>query len=319
MPTLVKNQNLTQLSIIIVSWNVCHLLRACLHSIQVGKGDLRLDVIVVDSHSKDGSPDMVLQEFPWVHLIRCSENVGFPKGNNIGILHATGQYVMLLNPDTEVIGNALSQMVAYLEQNPDVGVVSPQLLNSDGSVQSSRRRFPTLATGIFESTWLQPYAPPTLLEHYYALDLPDHGVADVDWVVGAAMVVRQEVIGQVGDMDEIYFMYSEELDWCKRIKMAGWRVVYLPMAQVIHHSGKSSEQVVTARHIYFQQAKLRYFRKYHGKVPALLLRLLLLANYTGQIFIEGGKALLGNRPTLRWQRIQSYWQILRSGLRPAGY
>lgn len=319
MKSGIGSQNIIQLSIIIVSWNVRDLLRTCLRSIQVGKGNLNLDVIVVDSYSSDGSPNMVAQEFPWVHLIRCSENVGFPKGNNIGILHASGQYVMLLNPDTEVIGNALARLVAYLDQHPDIGVVSPQLLNPDGSVQSSRRRFPTLTTGIFESTWLQPYAPNGLMNRYYALDLSDQAIADVDWVVGAAMVVRQEVIGQVGDMDEAYFMYSEELDWCKRIKEAGWRVVYLPMAQVIHHLGKSSEQAVTARHLYFQRAKLRYFQKYHGKVPALILRLILLANYAFQILLEGSKGIIGHRPALRWQRIQSYWQILRSGLRPAGY
>ncbi len=310
---------LIDLSIIIVSWNVCDLLRRCLQSIAAGQGDLHLDVIVVDGGSVDGSPQMVAQEFPEVHLIACRENVGFPKGNNIGLMQAAGRYIMLLNPDTEIVDAALPRLVAFLDSHLDVGVVGPQLLCSDGRVQSSRRRFPTLVTAFLESTWLQPYAPARILRHYYALDLPDAAVADVDWVVGAALMTRREVVGQVGDMDEAYFMYSEELDWCRRIKEAGWRVVYLPAAQIVHHEGKSSEQAVTARHIHFQRARLRYFRKFHGAVPAFCLRFFLLASYVYQLLLEAAKGVLGHRRDLRWQRVNSYWQVLRSGLRPAGY
>ncbi len=307
------------LSIIIVSWNVRDLLRRCLQSIAAGQGDLRLDVIVVDSGSVDGSPQMVAQEFPQVHLIACQENVGFPKGNNIGLVQAAGRYIMLLNPDTEVVGAALPRLVSFLDNHPDVGVVGPQLLYGDGRVQSSRRRFPTLATAFLESTWLQPYAPSHVLRRYYALDLPDAATADVDWVVGAALMTRQEVVAQVGEMDEGYFMYSEELDWCRRMKAAGWRVVYLPASQIIHHEGKSSEQAVTARHIHFHRARLRYFRKFHGVVPAFCLRLFLLASYAYQLLWEAAKGVLGHRRDLRWQRVNAYWQVLRSGLRPAGY
>ena len=310
---------LIDLSIIIVSWNVRDLLRRCLQSIVAAQGSLRLDVIVVDGGSVDGSPQMVAQEFPHVHLIACQENVGFPKGNNIGLVQAAGRYILLLNPDTEIVGDALRRLTAFLDSQPDVGVVGPQLLHSDGRVQSSRRRFPTLTTAFLESTWLQPYAPAGVLRRYYALDLPDGATADVDWVVGAALMTRREVVGQVGEMDEGYFMYSEELDWCRRIKEAGWRVVYLPAAQIVHHEGKSSEQAVTARHIYFQRARLRYFRKFHGGVPAFCLRLFLLTSYLYQLLLEAAKGVLGHRRELRWQRVKSYWQVLRSGLRPAGY
>jgi N-acetylglucosaminyl-diphospho-decaprenol L-rhamnosyltransferase len=114
-------------------------------------------------------------------------------------------------------------------------------------------------------------------------------------------------------------MYSEELDWCYRIKAAGWQIIYLPTAQVIHHVGKSSEQAVTARHINFQRAKLRYFYKYHGWLTAWLLRLFILWNYGWQLFVEGLKGIVGHKRPLRWQRVRAYWQVLRSGLRPAGY
>ena len=312
-----------QLSIIIVSWNVRELLDKCLRSIVAARGDMELEVIVVDSGSSDGTPEMVEESFGErafpVHVIARSNNVGFPKGNNIGIRQARGKYILLLNPDTEIVGDALQVMVSYLDENEDVGVVGPQLRYPDSSVQSSRRRFPTFATAIWESTWLEPWAPERLLDHYYVLDRPDDTASDVDWVVGACMLTRRKVVEQVGLLDEDYFMYSEELDWCRRIKAAGWRVVYLPAAKVIHHEGKSSEQAVTARHINFQRAKLRYFRKYHGRLVCILLRLFLLLNYLWQMVLEGVKGLLGHKRSMRWQRVAVYWQVVKSGLRPAGF
>jgi GT2 family glycosyltransferase len=307
------------LSIVIVSWNVRDLLHACLRALERDRRTVDMEVIVVDGGSGDGSANMVSQTFHWVDLIALDENVGFPRGNNIGLARADGRYVMLLNPDAETLPGALGRMVRFMDEHPDVGAVGPQLLNPDHSVQSSRRRFPTLRTAFVESTWLQPYAPAQALRHYYALDLPDNATADVDWVVGAALAVRGEVLSEVGNLDEGYFMYSEELDWCRRIKDAGWRVIYYPAAQIVHHVGKSSEQAVTARHIHFQRAKLRYFRKYHGVAAASLLRLFLLASYAWQLLVELAKWLLGHRRELRRQRIAAYWQVLRSGLPAAGY
>ena len=312
------------LSLIIVSWNVRDLLQDCVNSIIVGRGHLNVEVVIVDSASSDGSPQMVQDEFPqdrfpWIHLIACDNNVGFPKGNNIGLKTAVGRHILLLNPDTIVLGAALPQMVNYMDANPDIGVLGPQLLNPDKSVQSSRRRFPTMATAFFESSWLEPYAPAKLLQTYYAEDIADDAVADVDWVMGAAMLVPAHVVTQIGGMDEAYFMYSEELDWCRRIKDAGWRVVYYPEAKIIHYTGKSSEQAVTARHVNFQRAKLRYFRKYNGRFSAFILRLFLLCNYLWQIIVEGIKWLLGHKRPLRCQRIRAYWQVVKSGLPPAGY
>ena len=261
---------------------------------------------------------MVAAEFPGVTLLPQADNVGFPRGNNIALARARGDALLLLNPDTVIRGDALPVLVAYLAAHPDVGAVGPQLLNPDGSVQSSRRRFPTLATGFLESTWLEGLAP-GVLRRYYALDLPDDATADVDWLTGACILVPRAVYERVGGLDEGYYMYSEELDWCRRIRAAGWRVVYLPAARVAHHVGKSSEQAVTARHINFQRAKLRYFRKYHGRAAAGLLRLFLLASYGWQLLLEAAKGALGSQPELRRQRVRAYRDVLRSGLRPAGY
>jgi hypothetical protein len=137
----------------------------------------------------------------------------------------------------------------------------------------------------------------------------------VDWVKGAALLARREAIERVGPMDEEFFMYSEELDWCRRFREAGWRVVYLPTAQIVHHEGKSSEQVVAARHIHFQTSKVRYFRKYHGAVAAEGLRLFLLGNYVWQLGLEGAKWLVGSKRPMRTERVAAYWQVLQSRLR----
>jgi GT2 family glycosyltransferase len=290
------------------------LLRRCLESIFASRLP-GLEVIVVDNASSDGSLEMLRTEFSHVTLIANSENRGFPAGNNQGLAAARGRFVMALNPDTEIVGDALRRVVAHLEAHPEVGALGPQLLNPDGSVQSSRRRFPTFVTALFESTWLQGIAPRRVLRRYTMDDVPDDTVHEVDWVTGACIGVRREVLETVGVFDEDFFMYSEELDWCRRIQAAGWKIVYLPEAKVIHHAGKSSEQAVAARHIHFQASKVRYFRKYHGRLAAGALRAALLAMYVWQIGLESIKALLGHKRDLRLQRIGVYWQVLRSGLK----
>jgi N-acetylglucosaminyl-diphospho-decaprenol L-rhamnosyltransferase len=257
---------------------------------------------------------MVRSKFPRVRLITNRNNRGFPAANNQGIAAADGRYVLLLNPDTELVGDALVTMVAVADAQPDVAVVGPRLLNPDGSVQHSRYRFPTLTTAFFESTWLQPYAPRRVLEWYYALDLPTEGLSDVDWVRGAALLARRQAIDAVGLLDEGFFMYSEELDWCRRFRDGGWRVVYVPEAQVVHHEGKSSEQAVAARHVNFQTSKVRYFRKYHGVAAAEVLRAFLLGTYVWQLGLEAAKWLVGHKRALRAQRVTAYLQVLRSRL-----
>lgn len=312
------------LSILIVSWNVSGLLANCLESILSSpisidssqSETLRTEIIVVDSASSDDTAEMVRRRFPQVKLLAQTENVGFTRSNNIALREARGRYLLLLNPDTEIVRDAIPTMVAYLDQHPDVGIVGPHTLNDDGSTQSTRRHFPNFWIGIFESTWLQPYAPKSLLDYYYyANGTPSDATLDVDWVQGSAMMVRREIYEQIGGLDEGYVMYSEELDWCKRAKERGWRVVFLGDAKVIHYGGKSSEQAVARSHILFQQSKLRYFRKYHGWLTAQFLRLFLLFNYLVQLEIEIGKTILGHKRAMRRERIHAYWQVLRSGLR----
>jgi N-acetylglucosaminyl-diphospho-decaprenol L-rhamnosyltransferase len=308
---------LFELSIIIVSWNVRDLLRTCLQSIYATwPGDsAALELLVVDSASSDGSADMVRAEFPRVTLIENRQNVGFTAGNNQAIARSGGRYVLLLNPDTVLLPGALPAMVAYLEAHPEIGVVGPKLLNPDRTVQSSRRRFPTLSTAFLESTVLQQWWPNNdTLRRYYILDRNDDETLDVDWVVGACLMVRREAIAHVGGLDDGFFMYSEEMDWCYRLKQAGWGVIYLPAAQVIHYGGQSSRQVVADQHIYFQRSKIRFFKKHRGVWVAALLRSFLLVNYAYQLAAESLKWAVGHKRPLRAGRIRAYSQVLKSGL-----
>jgi N-acetylglucosaminyl-diphospho-decaprenol L-rhamnosyltransferase len=315
------------LSIVIVSWNVRDLLRRCLQSVvaevQPGPDDgvfqiggWQVEILVIDNASTDGSSEMVRDQFPQAHLIANEENRGFTAANNQGLARSQGRYLLLLNPDTEIVGDALAAMIGYSQANSEVGALGPRLLNPDGSAQSSRRRFPTFSTALVESTVVQEWWNDNrILRRYYMADTPDDAIQPVDWVVGACLLVRRRAYEQVGGLDEGYFMYSEELDWCRRIKAAGWEVVYLPTAAVIHHEGKSSEQVAPARHIYFQSSKVRYFRKHHGAFQAEALRWFLLLTYAYQAARESLKWLVGHKRPMRAERVRAYREVLKSGLR----
>jgi N-acetylglucosaminyl-diphospho-decaprenol L-rhamnosyltransferase len=309
------------LSIVIVSWNVKDLLRHCLSSAADGltleRGQhLSVQIIVVDNASSDGSAEMVRAEFPHVQVIANETNVGFTQGNNQGLAACDGRYALLLNPDTEVVGDALGKMVGFMQERPRVGALGPQLLYPDGGVQSSRRRFPRFTTALLEGTFLQQWFPNSeLLKRYYVLDGADGETQEVDWVVGACLLLRRSTLDEVGPLDERFFMYSEEMDWCYRAKKLGWQVFYYAEAQVVHHEGKSSEQVLPVRHIQFQRSKVLFFSKYHGRLRGEILRLYLLSTYLWQTAVEGLKWLVGHKRPLRRQRVAAYWQVLRSGLR----
>lgn len=277
---------------------------------------LRIEVIVVDNASSDGSQEMIRAEFPHVRLISNDRNRGFTAANNQGLNLSRGRTLLLLNPDAELLDDALLTMTRYMDDHPEVGALGPQLRYPDGSPQSSRRRFPTLATGLVESTILQEWWPDNrLIRRYTVADRGDDLVQEVDWLVGACLLVRRQAYEEVGGLDEGYFMYSEEMDWCRRLKDAGWRIIYLPTAVVIHHEGKSSEQVVAARHIHFHSSKVRYFRKHHGRWQGEFLRCFLLLTYVYQLGREGLKWLVGHKRPLRADRVRAYWQVLRSRLR----
>lgn len=304
------------LSVVIVNWNVCALLRRCLSSIlTTTPSGPTCQVIVVDCASTDDSVAMVRREFPAVQLIASPENLGYARGANLGAARALGRYLMIMNPDTEVIGDALAVLVRYMDAHPQVGAAGPQLRYADGRAQPSRRRFPTLATAFWESTLLQQWFPHNrFARHYYMADRAADSAQAVDWLVGAALIIRRDTWQEVGPLDEGYFMYFEELDWCRRCRAAGWEVHYVPQAVILHHEAQSSDQVPAARAIYFQRSKVRYFRKYHGAAWANCIRLFLLCTFAVQLLEETLKWLIGHKRPLRRERMRAYWQVLRSRL-----
>jgi len=320
-----------RLCIVIVNWNVCDLLRDCLRSVYASQpntpetGDrlaidgVTVDVKVVDNASSDDSVSMLRATFPQVDLLVSDTNLGFTAGNNLALLQCDHDYVLLLNPDTVVSPDALTTMLRTMRDHPEVGALGPRLLYGDGTPQSSRRRLPNLAMAMMESTLLEEWFPNNRWRRAYHLcDVPDSVYQEVDWVNGACMLVRGTVLSEVGLLDEGFFMYSEELDWCRRMANNGWRVAYTPEAIVTHLEGRSSSQVVAQRQLYFETSKLRYWLKHHGPGQTLFLRLFLLGTYLLRWLIEGGKWLLGHKRDLRRQRLTAYCTLLRSGLPPAG-
>lgn len=342
------------LSIVIVSWNVWPLLSAALRSIErvsrpsPDQPDLRcfgppdapatLELIVVDNASSDDTVAQLRAHFPWVQVVASDVNLGFTRGNNRGYNISCGRFVYFLNPDTEQEStltrrhceahqpplpapyDGLWQLFAALRDEQTIGMVGPQLRYADNSVQSSARRFPTPLTGFFESTWLGrawPGNPWTRRMHMK--DWPVAYRHDVDWLVGAAMLCRREALEQVrhleGPFDEAFFMYSEEVDLCLRLKQGGWRVVYVPEAVVIHYEGKSSEQVTARRHIHFNTSKVRFYEKWFAPPWPSLLRRYLLFEFRVQLWEERVKWLLGHKRSLRRQRIEAYKEVIRSRLR----
>lgn len=322
------------LAIVIVAWNVRDLLRRCLAAVaaSLATGDQAATVLVVDNASSDGTAAMLRAEFPHVHLLEPGRNLGFAAGNNLALralgfgLPATQSLemprpdaVLLLNPDTEPLGDALPRLVRYLAANPDVLAVGPRLWYADGSEQSSRRRWPERATFFWESTPLQRWWPGNpWARRYHCADQPGDTEQRVDWLVGAALLVRSAAIERAGLLDEGFFLYSEEVEWQHRLAHA-WApgaahqqgsVAYLPTAALIHHEGRSSLQVPAARHIHFQRSRLRLAALWYGPTVAACLRLFLLLCYLWELVSEGAKYCLGHRRDLRRQRLRIYALVL---------
>ena len=270
------------LSVVTVNWKVADLVGELLGSIHANKEDLAVEVYVVDNDSRDHIEDVVAKfrarsDVP-VTLIRNDRNLGFAKANNQAIRRCSGRVVALLNPDTRVTKGALKRMLDWMAARPDVGIAGPKLLNQDGSLQESVRRFPRLvdqALILLKLQHLWPSAPP--FRTYLAKDFDYGKEQDVDQLMGAALFVRRKVFEGVGLLDERFFIWFEEVDFCKRAKAAGWGVVYVPSVQVVHHGGASFAQAMTLRkQRYFSASMAKYFRKHRGTWTLLVLALPML-------------------------------------------
>lgn len=261
------------LSIIIVNWNTSELLTQCLESIYRAEPRLTFEIIVVDNGSIDDSISLTTELFPDVLLIVNDRNLGFAKANNQGLVVAKGRYVLLLNSDTVVLPGAFDELVRVADNHAEVGAIGPKLLNMEGTLQESWASFPTFWSELFGKQ---------IRRRRPVADSPF--AYEVDWMLGACLLVRLETIADVGPLDEGYFFYSEEVDWCFRMKKKGWKIWYLSNAEVYHIWGGSSQGFSLMKMGLLYQNKLRYFNKYYGSTQATLLRYgLALAYFFGLI------------------------------------
>ena len=251
-------------AIVIVSYNGSDFLRRCLSSIYRHIEDVEFEVIVVDNASQDGTPDMVTSEFPLATVLRRTTNAGFARGVNEGIAVARGRIFLVLNPDTELESNILPPMLEYLAEHPDIGILAPKLLDTDGSVQLSCRAFPGFSTALFNRySLLSRLLPRNPLSRRYLMSDFDHATtADVDWASAACWLLPRLAYEKIGPLDEGFFWSIEDVDYCQRAHRAGVRVVYFPEVAVRHHIGASSDtlpnRTITARHL----GMWRYYRAY---------------------------------------------------------
>ena len=239
------------LSIVIVNWNTLPLLRSCLESVLQENESLSMETLVVDNASTDGSADMVSHDFPWVRLIRNSENVGFARANNQAILDSTGRYVFLLNSDTQVKEGAIRTLVQFMDKHPETGAVGPKIIHPQGRLRVLSCGYqPTLRTVFYHYFFLSRLFPNR--RAFRGLNLiggrDDACALPVEWLSGAALMVRRQTVEQVGLLDERWFMYAEDMEWCDRIGKAGWTIFHVPDATVAHQfgaSGHADERVST--------------------------------------------------------------------------
>lgn len=305
------------LSIIIVSYNTRELLCECLRSVHQTSQGLTTEVIVVDNASQDGSAEMVKQTFPQVTLMQNSHNLGFAKAANQGLRIVVGEFILLLNSDTEVKAEALQRCIKFFGEHRDAGIVGCKLLNSDGSLQPSCENFPDFKSIFFESFFLEKLFPHSRL--FGRMHLTYFGydrIKKVGYVKGAFLMIRCQAFEQIGLLDEKFFFYAEEMDWCYRAKLKGWEVYFTPDAEVIHYGGQSSDPISPRLFVQLHKSRYQFYRKYHSALPSAAARGVLAAGALLRLF-GWTVAMLHNRifqptkGTASPKKIAAHWAAFR--------
>lgn len=299
---------MTEVTVIIVSFNTRLLLARCLHTTLEALPGAESRVVVVDNGSLDGSIEMVRAEFPDVTLIEIGANIGFAAANNVALRALATPYALLLNSDTEVEPGAIRELVGCAERHRDAGAVGPLLINADGSVQRSCWRFPTLQRALYDALLL-----PRLFPRVAAFDdyhgWPHNRERQVDFVIGAALLVRKAAVDGVGLLDEDFFMYGEESDWLFRMRKAGWAAYFTPSGRVLHHGGASSAAIPEQIFDYVNRGRDRFYRKHYGLGGLLIFRVLFMSGLCARLLIASASA-----PRSAEER-QPYIRMLRWCLR----
>lgn len=261
------NKKLPELSVLIVNWNTKDLLDKCLESVYAHTNNLAIEIFVVDNASTDGSVEMVQSKYPNVNLIINKENVGFARANNQAISGSKGRYVLLLNSDTVVLNNTLYEMVKFMDEHPDAGIGGCKLLNPDYTLQLSCHRYPS-PSNIFSIILLLIIKGNGVMRKFKY-----NRIKEVDSVSGACLIIRRGTIAEIGLLDERFFLYAEESDWCLRAKRKGWKVYFIPQGSVIHYE-RQSHKKIPKEVISEIRAKscCLFYEKNYGKLVLLLYR-----------------------------------------------
>lgn len=272
------------LSVIIVSWNARTALLDCLQSVMRETAQYVAETIVVDNASTDGSAEVVKHRFPTVKLVINDTNLGFSKANNIGMRRSSGKYLCLINSDVLVKEGCVKRMMAFMDDHPRIGVLGPRIRGADGTVQRSCMGFPTLWNTFCRALALDSiFGKTQLFGGYLMKHWPHDEIRSVDVINGCFWMVRREAVNEVGLLDERFFIYGEDIDWCRRFHAGGWDVVFYPEAEAIHYGGASSANAPVRFYLEMHRANHEYWRKYHGRFGSRAFLLLTLVHHVVRI------------------------------------
>ena len=300
------------LSVIIVNWNTKDLLCQCLDSLFQKAEGIEMEIFVVDNGSIDGSVAAVRKKFPEVRLIESPVNQGFAKANNQALSVSKGRYLLLLNPDTQVKDEAIPPMLSFMNAHAEAGVVGAQLLNADGSKQNSIANFPSLATELLNKSLLRRLFP----EKFPGKEMDYPAPVEVDSVIGACIMVRRKALEQVGLLDEEYFLFLEETDWCYRMKKAGWKIYHIPQAEVLHFQGKSAEAEKGKARIEYYRSRYHYFRKNRGSFQSSVLFIGLIIKLSVELVFATMVCVLTLFTVKKWRtKLSTYLYLMGWHLR----
>jgi hypothetical protein len=294
------------LSVIIVNWNTKNFLLHCLKSLYQTVKGIEMEVFVVDNGSMDASGAAVKEGFPEVGYIGNRINLGFARANNQALSRTKGKCLLLLNPDTQVKEGAIERLISFMEAHPEAGAVGAQLLNSNGSKQNSIANFPSLVTELLNKNllrWCFPNQFPGKERDYTE-------PIEVDSVIGACMMVRRDAIEQVGLLDENYFLFLEETDWCYRMKKAGWKVYHVPQAEIYHFQGKSAEIEKKKTRIEFYRSRYHFFKKNRGGLQWAILLAGIMIRLSVELVFMTMACFFTFFTITRWKRRLSIYSYL---------
>jgi len=303
-----KSQPLKDLSIIIVNRNTKELLLDCIGSVYATVPPLSFEILLVDNASSDGSVVALRRAFPDVGILSNERNLGFAKANNLAIRQAHGRYVALLNTDAVLTPSSIATIIDFMDRNPKVAICGGQLLNADGTMQNSIANIPTLATELLNKSLLRRLFPRRYPGKESQFDHP----VEVESIIGACMVVAKKAIDMVGRLDESYFFFFEETDWCMLMKKNGWSVFFHPQANIFHLQGRTAKKNIVAARIEYWKSRYTFFKKHYSPAHLVLLGAGLVAKLCFSLILQFVASPVSHnaRTRLKVNSMLLFWHLL---------